>query len=126
MKANGVFQGLTLALILMALSLLLAWSGRAGLLGDEWPTRIAMAFSGLVIAFYGNAIPKRLLRSERALASRRLSGWAFVLAGLGSAVAWLLLPTAIAMPLSMALIGGTVVLVLGACLMARLGTPAAR
>lgn len=125
MKFNNVLQGLTLALILMALSLLLAWAGRAGLVAGDLPTRAVMAFSSLVIAFYGNAIPKRLMRSERALAARRLSGWVMVLAGLGSAAAWILAPVPVALPLSMSLIGGAVVLVLGTCLLTRLGTPAA-
>lgn len=57
-------------------------------------------FMGGVLIFMGNYIPKRLPPLDEAhydpakvLALKRFSGWAFVLAGIGYILAWLVLPT---------------------------------
>jgi hypothetical protein len=60
--------------------------------------KFAGVVSGLVLAYFGNRIPKALERfnPEIDLAKRqayqRLAGWVFVLAGLASAFIWLVLP----------------------------------
>lgn len=119
MTTPKVTEGLVLALGLIAISLGLAWAGRAGMIGADLPTRITMAISGFFIAYYGNTIPKVLLRSERAIMARRLSGWAFVLAGLATAGMWLILPVDDAATVTMFVVGGTVLLVAMVCLMSR-------
>ena len=76
--------------------------------------RVMMATFGLLVAFYGNTLPKALAplaadpgREARAQNCRRRAGWTFVLAGSGYAVAWLALPMAIAPTASMiVLVGG--------------------
>ena len=76
--------------------------------------RVMMATFGLLVAFYGNTIPKALAplaadrgREVRAQGCRRRAGLTFVLAGVGYAAAWLALPMAIAPAASMiVLVGG--------------------
>ena len=123
MTRSKTIEGLLLAAGLIALSLALAWAGRTGLIGPDQPTRISMAAYGLFIAYYGNAIPKVLMRSERAIAARRFAGWAFVLCGIATSALWITFPSGAAANASMILIGGTVVLVGVICLMTR-KTPA--
>ncbi len=54
--------------------------------------------SGLVLAFFGNRIPKILERFDptvdlaRRQAFQRMAGWVFVLTGLTAAAIWLILP----------------------------------
>ena len=54
--------------------------------------------SGLVLAFFGNRIPKMLERFDptidaaRRQAFQRMAGWVFVLTGLAAAAIWLVLP----------------------------------
>lgn len=119
MTKPNVTEGLVLAAGLIAISLGLAWAGRAGMIGADLPTRITMAISALFISYYGNTIPKVLLRSERAIMARRLSGWAFVLAGLATAALWFLMPVDEATGATLVIVGGTVLLVAAICLLSR-------
>jgi hypothetical protein len=80
--------------------------------------RAAMALLGGFLAYIGNGIPKTLtplsaLRCDavRLQALQRLSGWTWVVTGLGFAIAWLVMPAAVAKPVSLALIGGGMVMV---------------
>lgn len=60
--------------------------------------RLAGILGGLVMAYFGNRIPKLLERFDpqvdfaRRQAFQRHAGWIFVLAGLASALAWAVLP----------------------------------
>ena len=119
MMKSKTTEGVILAASLIALSLGLAWAGRAGIIGPDMPTRISMGAYGLFIAFYGNAIPKVLLRSERAIMARRFAGWAFVLSGLATTAIWIVMPSDLAAGASVLLIGSTVLLVTAICLASR-------
>jgi hypothetical protein len=119
MTTSKVTEGLVIAIGLIGLSLGLTWAGKSGLIDAELPLRITMAFSGLLIAYYGNAIPKVLLRSERAIMSRRFIGWAFALSGLATAGVWLAIPTNLAVGATFLLLGGTILLVTLICLLSR-------
>jgi hypothetical protein len=119
MMKSKTTEGVVLAASLIALSLGLAWAGRAGIIGPDMPTRISMGVYGLFIAYYGNAIPKVLLRSERAIMARRFAGWAFVLSGLATTAIWIAMPASFAVDASMVLIGSTVLLVAAICLLSR-------
>ena len=72
----------------------------AGLVTHDVSVRAYGVFTGLVLAAYGNALPKTLgtfrspMAAMRMQSVLRVSGWAFTLGGLGYAVASLLpLPT---------------------------------
>jgi hypothetical protein len=89
---------------------------RAGLLTHDTVVRTFEVFSGLTLAVYANFLPKRLgtfrnpvsaMRMEQVL---RVSGWAYMLGGLGFAIAWLL-PVPGAVPI--ALLGTVTAYVLG-------------
>lgn len=70
-------------------------------------TRTMEIIIGLGLGFYANFIPKNVAAAHgpRTQAALRLSGYAFMLAGLGFAAAWAFLPLAAAFPLSMAVVG---------------------
>jgi hypothetical protein len=77
----------------------------------EVRTRVVSAMFGLIVAWSGNMVPKTLtplarLRCDpaRYQARQRRAGWAFVLAGLGWSVSWLILPMPIALPVAMLLL----------------------
>ena len=125
MTTSKVTEGLVLAAGLIAISLGLAWAGKAGMIGADLPTRVTMAISGLFIAYFGNAIPKVLLRSEKAIMARRMIGWAFVLAGLATAFLWFLLPVDQAVGATFLLVGGTLLLVTIICMASRSNRPSA-
>lgn len=121
-QAMNLVQSAVLALGLIAISLGLAWAARVGEVEGDWPTRITMILSMLLIAYFGNMIPKAIKRTANARAAHRLAGRAFVLAGLAAAALWAFAPLELAMPASIAIVGATVVLVLGYCLISRTST----
>ncbi|MEQ1755103.1 MAG: hypothetical protein ABL973_13340 [Micropepsaceae bacterium] len=119
MTTSKMTEGLILATGLIAISLGLAWAGKAGMVDADLPTRVTMAISGLFIAYYGNSIPKVLLRSEKAIWARRVIGWAFVLSGVGTAALWFILPVKLATGTTLLLVGGTLLLAVLICALSR-------
>lgn len=82
-------------------------------------------FGGLALAFFGNRIPKILERynpdadMSRRQAFQRMAGWVFVLAGLGSSLAWLVLPIEAARLWATLIIAGGTLFVLARLLQCR-------
>lgn len=126
MNAKKIMPSLALAASIIAISLGLTWAAKTGAINADLPARITMALSGLIIAFYGNAIPKAFIRSANGIAARRFAGWAFVLSGLATAAAWALAPTDLAATISLATLGATVLLVLATCLLSERKGPSAQ
>jgi uncharacterized membrane protein len=117
-RKADLIQGIAVAAVLIALALVLVYARSKGLLdkGDGSPAvRIFGVATGLVLAYYGNVIPKRsacvdplsasAARRQRLL---RFSGWVFTLAGLAYGAIWALAPLGDAtwamLPISAALI----------------------
>ena len=81
----------------------------------DLPMRVTMVLLGLYYVVSGNALPRRFTaraaqrpNAESIQARQRFAGWTFVLAGLAFALAWIVLPTDVAEPLSLAfLLGGS-------------------
>jgi hypothetical protein len=101
-RKADLIQGAAVATLLILLALALVYARAKGLLdqGDGSPAvRIFGIATGLVLAYYGNVIPKRsgcvdpvsdgAARRQRLL---RFSGWIFTLAGLAYAAIWALAP----------------------------------
>lgn len=116
MTKPTVKDSLVLSIGLIAISLGLTWASKAGMADVDLPTRITMSLSGLFIAYFGNAIPKVLLRSERAILARRVVGWSFVLSGLATTALWLTLPIDQATRATFLCLGGSVLLSTVICL----------
>ena len=115
-----IHRNLTVALatagVYIGGALALKAAEKAGLLPPDTGVRALQVFSGLVLAVYANFLPKTLgsfrdpvsaMRMEQVL---RVSGWAYMLGGLGFAVTSLL-PLPDAIPL--AVLGTATAYVLG-------------
>lgn len=77
-----------------------------------------MALSGLVLAYYANAVPKAVFRSARAAHVQCVAGWVFFVTGLLYAGAWAFAPMNVAFA-STALMAAGLVGVVGYCLWTR-------
>lgn len=114
-------NALLLAAFILGLAWLLALGVSNDVLEDTTGERLMGAANGLILAAFGNLIPKQIGRSGkdldpvRAQAMRRFAGWTFTLAGLGYAVVRLTFPIDIVRPVSMSLVAGSVVVVLAGC-----------
>jgi hypothetical protein len=97
---TGIRFAVAVAALVMAIALGAKVAVAAGLLApdNELGRTLFGVASGLVLAAYGNRIPKLLQRydptidSARRQAFQREAAWVFVITGLASAAAWLALP----------------------------------
>jgi hypothetical protein len=58
---------------------------RLGHVEADTVTRMVIGSNGLMIAWYGNRIPKAFVRSAEARRAKRVAGWSMVLSGLAYA-----------------------------------------
>ena len=124
MSTGKLLSGVAIAATIVGVTLGLNWAEAQGLVGGDMSVRAAIILAGLALAWYANEIPKAAMWSARARTARRFSGWAFTLAGLGSAAAGALLPVDTAITAELAITGGALALVLLYCLSSRPGPEA--
>jgi|SRR5579871_1759181 len=119
MDKKPLATSIGVAVLLLAAAVLLKLAQHADLISADTVTRATQAAMGLMVAFYGNFIPKNLkpLRSfdseRRVQKALRISGWSFTLAGLAYALLSLFAPDSIAWPASMAVMAAAVAISLG-------------
>jgi len=120
MTSKPITSSLALAGLLIAVSIGLAYLRRLGVVGAETPARVAMVLTGVLLAVYGNVIPKSVSRSSaKGESLERVTGWATVLAGIAYAAIWAFAPIEIAAVASMGAVLVGFVCVVGYCLWLR-------
>jgi hypothetical protein len=120
MMTQRITGGLTIAFALLSVAAGLAYARRIGVVSPDLAVRGTMAAIGLMLAFYGNAIPKVIkVTTPRARAIQRFTGWAFVLAGLAYAAIWGLAPLNLAAEAASAAVAAAMVSVFVYCLVTR-------
>lgn len=98
MASKPLIAGVVVAVLLLASSLALKMAEHAGMIDAGMSARLFQVMMGLMVAYYGNAIPKQIGRSRGIEADRRIQkflragGWSFTLAGLAYAVLAFLAP----------------------------------
>lgn len=92
---------------IIALALGATWARQQGYIDTEATTRIVLGATGLMIAWYGNQMPKRFVPSHRARQVTRVGGWSLALSGLVYAGLWAFAP------FDVALIGGCGAIIAG-------------
>ena len=92
-------------LIVLALAATLAH--RLSVVDGDTATRIVMSAIGLMVAWYGNRMPKQFVPDACARQANRVGGWSMALSGLVYAGLWAFAPH------SVALIGGCGAIVAG-------------
>lgn len=95
----------------------LAWAGgilvvalggveasKLGYIDRETLTRLVIGINGLMVAWYGNRIPKRFAPSASIKQIQRVAGWSQVISGFAYAGLWAFAP------MNVAIIGGSAVI----------------
>jgi uncharacterized membrane protein len=119
MDRRPLATGIAVAVVLLAVAALLKLAQHSALIGADTAARATQAVIGLMVAFYGNFIPKTLGRARSVEAERRVqralhvSGWAFTLAGLAYAALALFAPSPIAWTGSITVMAAAIVISLG-------------
>ena len=113
-----ILSSIIFGLLFMIVALVLRWAAAHHVVSRDIPLRGLEMLMGLMIAFYGNAIPKTLQRLRegkveggRAQSLRRTIGWLLTVGGLGFAAVWASAPLSEAVGWSMAVIGTAIGLI---------------
>jgi hypothetical protein len=91
----------------VVVALCASFARKLGYVDVETVQRLVFGANGLMIAWYGNRMPKTVVPSACASLARRVAGWSMVLSGLIYAGLWAFAP------FSVAVTGGTVVVLGG-------------
>jgi hypothetical protein len=67
-----------------------------GMIDEETTTRIVMCGIGLMVAWFGNQMPKRFVPEAWARQITRVAGWSMALSGLIYAGLWVFAPVSVA------------------------------
>ncbi len=77
---------------ILVLALGLSSARSAGLVDHDTVTRIVLGATGLMVAWFGNMMPKRFVPSDLARKVHRVGGWSMAVSGLIYAAAFAMLP----------------------------------
>lgn len=104
---------------IIALALACSLARTLGYIDQETTTRIVLGATGLMIASFGNRIPKRFAPGADARKAQRVTAWAMVLSGLVYAGAFVFAPigTAVAIGCGAVILG--LAISIGYCLSLR-------
>lgn len=80
---------------------------RLGYIEGETVTRNVMCATGLMVAWFGNRMPKRFVPTAWARRATRVGGWSMAMSGLIYAALWVFAPPRVAV------VGGTAAVLLG-------------
>ncbi len=100
---------------LIALALGAAWARRMGYIDADIVERVVIGFNGLMIAWYGNRMPKSLAPSAQARRVARVGGWSMVLSGLVYVGMWVFAPIPVALAAGTAAILVALAVTVGYC-----------
>ncbi|WP_189644617.1 ammonium transporter [Luteimonas gilva] len=92
---------------IVVIALASTYARKLGYIEAETVTRIVMCAIGLMVAWFGNRMPKRFVPNPWARQATRVGGWSMALSGLIYAALWVFAPTQIAV------VGGSAAVILG-------------
>lgn len=104
---------------MLALAIGAIAANKLGYVDRETVTRLVIGINGLMIAWYGNRIPKKFTPSAGARQAQRVAGWSQVLSGLAYSALWVFAPMDVAIWGGMAAVITGIAITLGYCLTLR-------
>ena len=102
-----VITDLAWGLGILVVALVASFARKLGYVDSETVTRVVIGLSGLMIASFGNRMPKTFVPSACARQVTRVASWSFVLSGLVYAALWAFAP------IPVAVVGGCAAVLLG-------------
>lgn len=104
---------------IIALALAATFARKLGYIDGDTVTRVVIGINGLMIAWYGNRMPKAFAPSAHARQVTRVGGWSMVLSGLVYAGLWAFAPITIAVIAGCAAVIAGIAVTFGYCLSLR-------
>jgi hypothetical protein len=122
MTTRPISTSLAIAAFMLLAAAALKYGQAHELVSAVLVTRMIQVGIGVVLALYGNFIPKNATRSRapactpsRMQSLLRFGGWSFTLAGLGYAGLWAFAPVAVANAAAMPIVAAATVATAGYC-----------
>jgi hypothetical protein len=104
---------------IIGVALLATLARQLGYMESDTVTRLVIGLNGLMIAWYGNRMPKAFVPSDAARRLNRVAGWSMVLSGLVYAALWAFAPIPVAVAGGCAAVIGGIAVTTGYCLSLR-------
>lgn len=104
---------------IIVLALCASYARSQGVIDHETTTRIVIGATGLMVAWFGNRMPKRFTPSEKARRVQRVGGWSLAISGLIYAGLWAFAPLPVALWVGCGAIIAGMAVTLGYCLWLR-------
>ncbi len=104
---------------IIALALLATLARKLGYIDADTVTRLVIGMNGIMIAWYGNRMPKAFAPSATAGHVTRVAGWSLALSGLLYAGLWAFAPIPVAVAGGCAAIAAGIAVTVGYCLSLR-------
>lgn len=110
---------------IVIVALLATFARKQGYVDAETVTRLVIGLNGLMIAWFGNRLPKTLVSNGALRKARLVSGTSLLLSGLAYAGLWAFAPIRVAIIGGCAAVALGIVVTLGYCLLHHRGGQAA-
>lgn len=104
---------------IVAVALCMTLARKLGHVDGDTVTRVVIALNGLMIAWYGNRMPKRFFPNELARRVSRLGGWSITISGLIYVGLWAFAPIPVAVAVGSAAVLAGVAVPLAYCVSQR-------
>lgn len=114
-----VVSSLAWGIGIVVLALVASLARKLGYVDSDTVTRLVIAATGLMIAAFGNRMPKAFVPSQRARQVQRVGGWSLVLSGIVYAGLWAFAPMQVAVVAGTAVVAAGLVVTVGYCLWLR-------
>lgn len=116
---KDLIGSLTWAGTIIALALTASLARSQGHIDQETTMRIIIGATGLMIAWFGNRMPKQFAPSDRARKVQRVGGWSLALSGLAYAGLWAFAPYQVALWAGCGAVAAGMAVTIGYCLSLR-------
>ena len=114
-----VVAGLAGAGAILVMALAAKAASKVGIVDADTVTRMVVGANGLLVAWYGNLMPKTFVPNACARRVRRVGGWAMALSGLAYAGLFLFAPLPVAFSVGSGAIVAGIAVTLGYALLLR-------
>ncbi|HEV2083182.1 MAG TPA: ammonium transporter [Brevundimonas sp.] len=104
---------------IVALALIASWARSRGMIDADMTTRLVLVATGLMIAWFGNRMPKAFVPGDRARSAKRVGGWSLAISGLIYAGAFAFAPLDVAVMVGCAAVLLGIAVTFGWCLSLR-------
>jgi hypothetical protein len=104
---------------IIAVALVASAARKAGVIDQDTTTRVVIGLNGLMVAWFGNRLPKAIAPNAAIREAKRIGGWSMVLSGLVYAVLWAFAPIPVAVAGGCAAILAGIAVTFGYCLSLR-------